>query len=65
MNSKAPALLSYAFRPFFLLNGLFAILVVFLWVAKLQGTGLPAISPLWHGHEMLIGFAMAAVAGEQ
>jgi len=29
----------------------------------LHGSGLPGTTPLWHGHEMLIGFAMAAVAG--
>jgi uncharacterized protein involved in response to NO len=60
---KAPVLLSYAFRPFFLLNGIFAMLVVFLWVMTLHGAGLPDVTPYWHSHEMLIGFAMAAVAG--
>jgi uncharacterized protein involved in response to NO len=29
----------------------------------LQGFWLTGISPLWHAHELLIGFAMAAVAG--
>jgi uncharacterized protein involved in response to NO len=29
----------------------------------LHGSGLPGATPLWHSHEMLIGFAMAAVAG--
>jgi len=60
---KAPVLLSYAFRPFFLLNGIFAMLIVFLWVMTLHGAGLPGATPYWHSHEMLIGFAMAAVAG--
>jgi len=64
MNSKkVPALLSYAFRPFFLVNGVFAMLIVLVWVLTLHGSGLPAATPLWHSHEMLIGFAMAAVAG--
>jgi len=64
MNSKrTPVLLSYAFRPFFLLNGVFAVLIVFLWVAGLHGRGLSAVTPLWHSHEMLVGFALAAVAG--
>ena len=63
MNKKSPVLLSYAFRPFFLLAGMFAILVVLLWVMTLQGSGLAGISPLWHSHELLMGFAMAAVAG--
>ena len=29
----------------------------------LHGSGLPLATPLWHSHEMLIGFALAAVAG--
>ncbi|MDH3511271.1 MAG: NnrS family protein [Gammaproteobacteria bacterium] len=63
---KAPTFLSYAFRPFFLLNGLFAIIVMLLWLMALHGAGpasLPADVLLWHGHEMLVGFAMAAIAG--
>ncbi len=63
MKSKTPVLLSYAFRPFFLINGIFSILVVFAWVMTLHGSGLPAVTLSWHSHEMLIGFAMAAVAG--
>lgn len=63
MRARVPALLSYAFRPFFLLNGLFAILVVFTWLKTLHGSGLPMVTPVWHSHEMLIGFAMATVAG--
>jgi len=60
---KAPVLFSYAFRPFFLLNGVFAVLIVFLWLMTLHGGGVSAMTPLWHGHEMLVGFTMAAVAG--
>ncbi len=58
-----PVMLSYAFRPFFLLNGIFAIVVLLVWVMTLHGSSLPGITPLWHSHEMLVGFAMAAVAG--
>ena len=29
----------------------------------LHGAGLPLATPLWHSHEMLIGFGMATVAG--
>ena len=61
-----PVLFSYAFRPFFLFNGLFAIVVVALWLMSLHGAGLPVLpanTMMWHGHEMLVGFAMAAVAG--
>ncbi len=57
------ALFSYAFRPFFLLNGVFAILIMLLWILTLHGSGLGFITPLWHSHEMLVGFALAAVAG--
>lgn len=63
MNTKVPVLLSYAFRPFFLFNAVFSILVVGAWVFSLHGAGLPFATALWHGHEMLFGFAMAAVAG--
>ncbi len=63
MNQKIPVLLSYAFRPFFLLNAIFAILVILAWTMTLHGFGLPAVTPLWHGHEMMVGFAMATVAG--
>ena len=63
MKSKTPTLLSYAFRPFFLFNGIFAILIVLAWLMTLHGSGLPLATPLWHSHEMLIGFALAAVAG--
>ncbi len=38
-------------------------LIIFLWVMSLNGWGLQSATTLWHSHEMLIGFAMAAVAG--
>jgi uncharacterized protein involved in response to NO len=60
---QSGVLLSYAFRPFFLMNGIFAILIIFAWVLTLHGSGLPFATPLWHSHEMLVGFSMAAVAG--
>ena len=60
---NTPVLLSYAFRPFFLMGGLFAMMSIFFWVMTLHGSGLPGATPYWHSHEMLIGFAMAAVAG--
>jgi uncharacterized protein involved in response to NO len=58
-----PVLISYAFRPFFVLSSAFAMLAVLFWLMTLHGTGLPTATPLWHGHEMLLGFAMAAIAG--
>jgi len=63
MSSKPSVLFSYAFRPFFLFNGVFAVLIIFLWILSLNGRGLPNATSLWHSHEMLVGFAMAAVAG--
>jgi uncharacterized protein involved in response to NO len=60
------AFLSYAFRPFFLLNGLYAMAVMAVWVLALHGAGpksLPDDTIMWHGHEMMVGFAMAAIAG--
>lgn len=38
-------------------------LIIFLWVLSLNGLGLQGATSLWHSHEMLVGFAMAAVAG--
>jgi uncharacterized protein involved in response to NO len=58
--------MSYAFRPFFLLNGLFAIAVIVIWLMALHGikpTSVPANMVYWHGHEMVVGFSMAAMAG--
>ena len=63
MKSKTPVLLSYAFRPFFLVNGIFAILVMLIWIGTLHGAGAAVFTPLWHSHELLLGFALAAVAG--
>ncbi|HVI50324.1 MAG TPA: NnrS family protein [Candidatus Sulfotelmatobacter sp.] len=52
------------FRPFFLLAGLQAALMVPLWLLFMSGGGAPAVTPLlWHGHEMLFGFGTAAVCG--
>ncbi len=60
------ALFRYGFRPFFLLAGFYAALAVPLWLAIWRGDlgWQPAIpASLWHGHEMLFGFAVAAMAG--
>ena len=53
MKIRTPVLLSYAFRPFFLINGIFAILVVFAWIMTLHAKGLQSVTLLWHNHEML------------
>ena len=59
-------MLAVAFRPFFLLAGLWAGIAVALWLAWLATDfGLPtAFDPVtWHTHEMLFGFAAAAITG--
>jgi uncharacterized protein involved in response to NO len=59
-------LLRAGFRPFFLLAGVQATLLVPLWLAQvLSGLSLslPYTPSLWHGHEMIFGFGGAAVAG--
>jgi uncharacterized protein involved in response to NO len=60
------ALFGAGFRPFFLLAGMQAALVVPLWLLQRAGgldLHLAYASLLWHGHEMVFGFGGAAVAG--
>jgi uncharacterized protein involved in response to NO len=60
------ALLSMAFRPFFLAAALWAALALALWmVVFFTGATLPTrFDPLtWHIHAMLFGFVLAAIAG--
>jgi uncharacterized protein involved in response to NO len=64
-NATGFALWNLGFRPFYLLASIFAALSVTLWVSQYAGF-LPAAylrSPVWHGHEMLYGYAMAVLAG--
>jgi len=61
------SLLLCSFRPLFLATVLLAVVGVALWLGFL-GFGIPLPSvpsgPLvWHAHEMLLGFGLAAVAG--
>lgn len=61
-----PALLSYGFRPFFLLGALQAAVMVGLWVPWYLGfVSLPSAFPptVWHSHELLFGYVPAIVAG--
>ena len=54
------------FRPFYLGATAFAALAVPLWMAMLLGAwqpSLPLPALLWHGHEMLYGFAVAVIVG--
>ena len=59
------ALWNLGFRPFYLLASSFAALSVALWTAQYAGY-LPDTylrSQVWHGHEMLFGYAMAVITG--
>jgi len=54
------------FRPLFLLAGVFAIVIIPLWLAIFAGLWptppyLGAVG--WHAHEMLLGYTMAVIAG--
>ena len=63
---RGPALFSHGFRPFFLSSGIFAMLVVPLWLmiwsgrVQLRGPFAPVD---WHIHEMLFGYTSAVIAG--
>ncbi|WNJ99568.1 NnrS family protein [Thalassospiraceae bacterium LMO-JJ14] len=72
MKAKFDVFFSYGFRPFFLgcaIYGAFVMAAFMIWIGVHHAGGLfvrlpMSISPfLWHAHEMLFGFAMAAVAG--
>jgi uncharacterized protein involved in response to NO len=59
-------LFSYAFRPFFLLAGLYAVAMLAVWGLYLAGLWPSAAAVpvgVRHGHEMLFGFVGAAIAG--
>ncbi len=58
---KGPALLAAGHRPLFLCAALSAVFLLALWMVALFG-GL-SLSSTWHAHEMLYGFAGAAIAG--
>lgn len=58
---RSPILLASGHRLFFLAAALWASTAMPLWLIAIEG-GLP-LSSAWHGHEMLFGFAGAALAG--
>ncbi len=65
-KSVGIAVLALGFRPFFLLAGISAVLLVAVWPAVWGGA--LAASPYygtigWHSHEMLFGYTVAVVAG--
>jgi uncharacterized protein involved in response to NO len=64
--TSGPAILSYGFRPFFLSAGIYAMLAMVLWIGALSGLwpiGGAEGPVAWHAHEMLFGYASAALAG--
>ncbi len=63
---RSEILFSHAFRPFFLLVGAYALLMLLAWVSYLSGViGWPdgLLPRIRHGHEMVFGFAGGAMAG--
>lgn len=65
MSITHSPLFAAGFRPFFLLSGLYAGVVLPLWLALYVGV-MPqfGLAPLlWHGHEMIFGFVVAAISG--
>jgi len=61
-------LLALGFRPFFLVSGIAAFLLIPLWLLVYAGVIDPSVTgwqnPIyWHGHEMIFGFGFAVVAG--
>jgi uncharacterized protein involved in response to NO len=63
---EGPALFRQGFRPFFLGAGLWAFLVLVLWLSALAGVlAVPtAFDPVaWHAHELIFGFAVASISG--
>lgn len=65
-SGKGPAILTYGYRPFFLMAGIWAVLAMAAWAAMLAGfiilpTRFDPVS--WHAHEMLFGYLGTALAG--
>lgn len=60
-------ILSYGFRPFFLAAGCYGVVAMAGWMAALtlgfEPGGQTYGALFWHGHEMLFGYAAAALAG--
>ena len=61
-----PAIFERGFRPFFFLAGLWALIPLTLWVLIYLGMITPVTdmnTQAWHAHEMIFGYAGAALAG--
>jgi uncharacterized protein involved in response to NO len=69
MNSRPVfnlPLLALGFRPFFMLAGLSALILLLLWNLMLSGmmaSGNYFMPTYWHAHEMLLGYTVAVIAG--
>lgn len=67
MKNPPPLLLNFAFRPLFLVAGLYGVIsmgwwgVIYLLEAYLPPTAWDPVS--WHSHEMIFGFTAAAIGG--
>ena len=66
-HSTGHPIWSSAFRPFYFLGALYAPLLAAVWLGAYLGIGeVPSVGTplrLWHGHEMLFGFATAIITG--
>jgi uncharacterized protein involved in response to NO len=65
-SNRRLALFDLGFRPFFLLAGISAVLLVLFWLyvytrSPLASAYYPAV--LWHSHEMIFAYTVAVVAG--
>ncbi|MGB5799057.1 MAG: NnrS family protein, partial [Mesorhizobium sp.] len=61
-----PAILSYGFRPFFLLGSFYAGLAILLWLPLFYGELRidSLFAPVdWHVHELLFGYLAAVMTG--
>ncbi len=65
-NYRGPAILSFGFRPFFLLGSIYAGAMIPLWLALFAGElqFSTVFSPRdWHVHQMLFGYVAAILGG--
>lgn len=65
-GKNGPLFFAAGFRPFFLFAGIQAAVMLPLWLAVYTGLlslNSPFVGSVWHGHEMVFGFAGAAVGG--
>lgn len=63
---RGPTVLSFGFRPFFLMAGIWAAFAMTIWIFMLAGRlELPThLDPAsWHAHELLFGYLAAVIAG--